>query len=252
MIIASWNIRGFNLPLKHQAMQNFLRSKVTVMAILETKLNYASVTEIMQRKFGDWNFIHNFSSHHAGRILILWNRAKVDLSVTESNAQLIHCAIHCKISGKRLQASFIYGLHSVVARRSLWVSLNKINATMDCPWLLTGAFNTILSPSDRFNGAEPTSYEIQDFVDCYSELGLGSMNSHGPIFTWTNGRVWSKLDRALCNQLWFNSFNNSACEVMKFESISDHTPLVVSTDLVMPRGNSPFKFNNAIVDHTDF
>ena len=43
MIIASWNIRGFNLPLKHQAMQNFLRSKeVTVMAILETKLNYAA------------------------------------------------------------------------------------------------------------------------------------------------------------------------------------------------------------------
>ncbi|KAH1209261.1 hypothetical protein GmHk_15G043841 [Glycine max] len=31
-----------------------------------------------------------------------------------------------------------------------------------------------------------------------------------------------------------------------------HTPLVVTTELVVPRGNSPFKFNNAIVDHPNF
>ncbi|KAL5166525.1 hypothetical protein HKD37_18G051464 [Glycine soja] len=104
----------------------------------------------------------------------------------------------------------------------------------------------------RFNGAEPNAYELQDFVDCYSDLGLGSINTHGPLYTWTNGRVWSKLDRALCNQAWFNSFGNSACEVMEFISISDHTSLVVTTELVVSRGNSPFKFNNAIVDHPNF
>jgi len=36
---------------------------------------------------------------------------------------------------------------------------------------------------------------------------------------------------------------------MDFESILDRTPLVVTTELVVPRANSPFKFNNAIVDH---
>lgn len=93
---------------------------------------------------------------------------------------------------------------------------------------------------------------MQDFADCYSDLGLGSLNSHGFMFTWTTGRVWSKLDRALCNQLWFNSFDNSSCEVVDFESISDHTSLVVTTEVVVPRGNSPFKFNNAIVGHPNF
>ncbi|KAH1264838.1 hypothetical protein GmHk_01G000672 [Glycine max] len=100
---------------------------------------------------------------------------------------------------------------------------------MNCPWLLIGDFNSILSPTDRFNGAEPNAYELQDFVDCYSDLGLGSINTHGPLYTWTNGRVWSKLDKALY-----------------------HTPLVVTTELVVSRGNSPFKFNNAIVDHPNF
>jgi len=123
---------------------------------------------------------------------------------------------------------------------------------MSCPWLLIGDFNSIPSPTDRFNGAETTAYELQDFVDCYSDLILGSINSHSPLFTWTNGRFWSKLDWALCNQHWFNSFDNFACEVMDFEAISDHIPLVVTTDLVLPRGNFPFKFNNAIVDRPDF
>ena len=165
---------------------------------------------------------------------------------------MIHCAIDYKTTAKCLQVSFIYGLHSIMARRSLWINLNSINANMNCLWLLIGDFNSLLSPTDRFNGAELNAYELQDFVDCYSDLGLGSINTHGPLYTWTNGRVWSKLDRALCNQAWFNSFGNYACEVMEFISISDHTPLVVTTELVVPRGNSPFKFNNAIVDHPNF
>ncbi|KAH1253297.1 hypothetical protein GmHk_04G010000 [Glycine max] len=154
MLIASWNIRGFNLPLKHHAMQSFLRYKeVNVMVVLETKLNKVSIEEIMRRKFGDWNFTHNFASHNAGRILILWNQDKIHLSVLESNAQLIHCAIDCKTTAKRFQVSFIYGLHSIGARRSLWINLNSINANMNCSWLLIGDFNSILSPTDRFNGA---------------------------------------------------------------------------------------------------
>ena len=169
------------------------------MAVLETKLNKALVEEIMRRKFGDWHFTHNFASHNAGRILILWKQDKIHLSVLESNAQLIDCVIDCKTTAKRFQVSFIYGLHSIVARRSLWINLNSINANMNCPWLLIGDFNSILSPIDRFNGAEPNAYELQDFVDCYSDLGLGSINTHGPLYTWTNGRVWSKLDKALCN-----------------------------------------------------
>ncbi|RZB71178.1 Inositol hexakisphosphate and diphosphoinositol-pentakisphosphate kinase VIP2 [Glycine soja] len=187
MIIASWNIRGFNLPLKHHA---------NVMVVLETKLNK--------------------------------KQDKIHLSVLESNAQLIHCAIDCKTTAKRFQVSFIYGLHSIVVR-SLWINLNSTNANMNCPWLLIGDFNSILSLTDRFNKAEPNAYELQDFVDCCSDLGLGSINSHDPLYTWTNGRVWSKLDRALY-----------------------HTPLVVTTELVVPRDNSPFKFNNAIVDHPNF
>ncbi|KAG4958281.1 hypothetical protein JHK87_034914 [Glycine soja] len=150
MIIASWNIRGFNLPLKHHAMQKFLHNKgVNVMAILETKLNTISEENTLKRKFGDWNFSLNFASHNVGRILILW---KFD---------------------KQAVPSFLH------IRR----------------------FNSILSPNDCFNSIDISAYEMQDFAACCSEPGLGNLNSHGSMYTWTNGRVWSKLDRALYNKL---------------------------------------------------
>ena len=146
------------------------------MVILETKLNTISVEDTMKRKFWDWNFSHNFASHNAGRILILWKFDKVTLSVLQSFAQLIHCSIFCKVTGKQFQVSYIYSLHSVMAIRSLWINLSNISAFLNCPWLLIGDFNSILSPKDRFNGVDISAYEMQDFVDCYSELGLRNLH----------------------------------------------------------------------------
>ncbi|KAH1241965.1 putative ribonuclease H protein [Glycine max] len=175
----------FGDPIEEWFVQSFLRCKeVNIMVVLETKLN----------------------------------KDKIHLSILESNAQLIHCAIDCKTTAKRFQVLFIYGLHFIVARRSLWINLTSINANMNCPWLLIGDFNSILSPTDCFNGAEPNAYEL----------------------------VWSKLDRALCNQAWFNSFGNYACEVMEFISISDHTPLVVTTELVVPRELAEAEYNSVL------
>lgn len=52
MIVASWNIRGFNKPLKHLRMQRLLRdSKIDVIALLETKLSRHKARWIFYRKF---------------------------------------------------------------------------------------------------------------------------------------------------------------------------------------------------------
>lgn len=91
MIIASWNIRGFHIPLKHLRMQRFfIKKKVDVMAILESKLKRGAFKNIIDWKFQGWNLTSNLNSHHAGRIIILWNNS-VDLKVISSTAQLIHC-----------------------------------------------------------------------------------------------------------------------------------------------------------------
>ncbi|KAH1214891.1 hypothetical protein GmHk_13G036156 [Glycine max] len=122
---------------------------------------------------------------------------------------------------------------------------------------------TTVSPSVQSQDAEQpqatnnipalqTPFDIFGVENSKSSLHQDSTEDPSDGFVRTNGRVWSKLDRAFCNQLWFNSFENSSCEVVGFESIFDHAPLVVTTEVLVPKGNSPFKFNNAIVDHPNF
>ncbi|XP_061375403.1 uncharacterized protein LOC133317554 [Gastrolobium bilobum] len=253
MIVASWNIRGFNMPLKHQGVQYFLRKRsIDVLAILETKLTALLVENILKRKFGDWKFTHNLSSHSAGRIVILWRPQKVTLNVLQSSAQIIHCNLLDKNSGKNVCMSFVYGLHSITARRALWLNLLSIGANMNSPWLVFGDFNSILCTADRVNGTAVSTYEIRDFQDCCLEFGLSNLNSHGSYFSWTNGRVWSKLDRVLCNNLWSNDFQRSSYEVPGFESILDHSPIIVSSDSHLVRGNVSFKFHNSVTDLPSF
>ncbi|XP_061371391.1 uncharacterized protein LOC133313955 [Gastrolobium bilobum] len=241
------------MPLKHQGVQHFLRKRgVDVLAILETKLSHRLADQIVEKKFVGWKCDHNFSSHAAGRILILWKPQKVTLTVLHMSAQLMHCSILDSSSGNIFQISFVYGMHSITARRALWTSLLNIGATMNRPWLILGDFNTILCPSDKHHGNSVTAYETSDFRDCCEELGVTNLNNHGSHFTWTNGRVWSKLDRVLCNHLWSYAFQESSYESPGFESISDHSPLIVSLGSSLGRGNVAFKFHNSVSELPSF
>lgn len=250
MIVASWNIRGFNLPLKHREMQSFLRKKnINVMAILETKLDFNSVAPVMQKKFSGWLFSHNFQQHQGGRILIMWRPDQVNLSILDSQPQFIHCLIGCKTSHIEFEATFVYGLHSITSRRSLWDQLLLLGESMVRPWLVLGDFNSILSPLDRINGNAVSDYETSDFAHCCNSTGLGNMTTIGPFHTWTNGRVWSKLDRALCS-VQFPDFSHA--EASAIGSISDHASIIVNVGAKLQRGNTPFKFINAIAEHASY
>ena len=47
----------------------------------------------------------------------------------------------------------------------------------------------MLSQEDKNNGAPVSSYDVRDFRDCCSDLGLTDLNSIGSLFTWSNGHV---------------------------------------------------------------
>ncbi|KAI5682801.1 hypothetical protein M9H77_04029 [Catharanthus roseus] len=98
--------------------------------------------------------------------------------------------------------SYVYGLHSIMARRPLWNSLNQFGLFGKQPWLLIGDFNSVLNGDDRQEKLQVSSYEVRDFLDCCIDLGLSDIIYTGAHYTWSNGNAWSKIDRALCNQIW--------------------------------------------------
>ncbi|XP_057957183.1 uncharacterized protein LOC131150472 [Malania oleifera] len=103
-----------------------------------------------------------------------------------------------------------------------------------CLWLLLGDFNSVLSVEEKRNGVPPSEYEMKDFRECCSEVGLSDLNFSGSLLTWNNDSVWCKLDWVMVNQEW----------LMKVGMVSLLAGL--EQDIV------PFKFYNMWTNHEDF
>ena len=253
MIVACWNIRGFSTPLKHNGVKHLIKKHaIDVLGLLETKISMEKLQWIMYHRFPNWMQVNNFSSHGAGRILVIWNPMKVSLVSIETNAQAMHCKISCNISKVSFFVSFIYGFHSIVARRPLWENLKVHGSQLMAPWMVLGDFNNVLHDGERVNGADISSYEVRDFSDCCQQVGLSDLQSLGCRLTWTNGRVWSKIDRVLVNHYWLQEGHYGSAHFWPSGCLSDHSPVIVSLFDNFQSSRKPFRFLNMWADHSDF
>lgn len=91
MKIATWNIRGFNKPLKQNEVKTLIQKHtIDICGLLETKLNANRLDFVMRSKFAEFNQVNNFHLHGCGRMLVLWNPSKVDLQILDISSQMIH------------------------------------------------------------------------------------------------------------------------------------------------------------------
>lgn len=146
---------------------------------------------------------HNFDMHEAGRIAIIWDPRHANVEVLDVSPQVIHTSITYTVSLRKFYVSFVYGLQSVVERRSLWQSLLQFGSRLEQSWLVLGDFNSVLNSNDRHGHTNVTSYEVRDFMNCCMDLRLVNTNYTGTHFTWTNNETWFKIDREMCNNDWF-------------------------------------------------
>ncbi|KAG6730254.1 hypothetical protein I3842_01G071200 [Carya illinoinensis] len=72
---------------------------------------------------------------------------------------------------------------------------------------------------------------MEMFCEALEFCALSGIYTKGPKFTWTNNRrdrgfTREKLDRAIANMEWHQSFSNSLCTVLPAVR-SDHNPLFI-------------------------
>nr|TKS15849.1 hypothetical protein D5086_0000028840 [Populus alba] len=115
-----------------------------------------------------------------------------------------------------------------------------------------GDFNSLLSQANKHRGEPVSTYETADFRQCCSDLGLADLNYSGSHFTWSNGSVWSKLDRVLANPLWSLSHTLVHVHFDNPGAFSDHSPATVSFYSQQLRGKKCFKFFNIWTNHSRF
>lgn len=65
-----------------------------------------------------------------------------------------------------------------------------------------GDFNAVLSQEDRLIRRHVQGGEIKDFRECLIDCNLAEVPSVGRQYTWTNGHVYSRINRAIANAEW--------------------------------------------------
>ncbi|KAL4352609.1 hypothetical protein GQ457_06G035460 [Hibiscus cannabinus] len=83
---------------------------------------------------------------------------------------------------------------------------------------------------------------------CWSD----HISIEGPDFTWYKGPCYVRLDRALCNDIWFEYFPHaSVTHLLRMKS--DHRPLLLSLSGVGSSHRTPsFKYMASWLQHPDF
>ncbi|XP_057965498.1 uncharacterized protein LOC131156065 [Malania oleifera] len=216
-----------------------------MMGTVETKLSDDKLKGMMNRKFKDWKQLNNFEAHRGGRIVVLWNPQTVQVLAHQMN-------LKCQVTSKVFVVTFIYRFNTVVRRRELWRDIIHYGSGYSGPWPLMGDFNCVLDAKEKRNGIHPLDYKVKDFRDYLNEAGLCDLNSIGSFLTWSNGRVWCKLDRVIVNQGWLMEDWNAQARFQFPGVLSDHFVSLVSLFEHQEMGKIPFKFFNMWTNHSDF
>ncbi|CAL9031736.1 unnamed protein product [Prunus brigantina] len=109
-----------------------------------------------------------------------------------------------QVSQKPWLFSAIYARPCSVKKAKLWEYLNFVASCHQMPWLLAGDFNDILQAEDKVGGVSLCRVTgMKKWFDANNMIDLGFS---GPRFTWTNRRVFERIDRAICNEKWRSLF----------------------------------------------
>ena len=249
--IASWNIRGLNWPNKQEDVKIFLqKNQISFIGLLETKVKKEKVHTVASRIFHGWEWQHNFNHNAKGRIWVAWKPQVYRVQILKITEQMIHCEAHHVTKLEKFFITYVYGFNHAQERLALWEDLQNIANSMTEAWCVLGDFNAILHPEDRMGGTEVIDSEIRDFSDCLLYCELEEMRNSGPYYSWTNKKIWSRIDRVLLNSYWYNSFNYTNVSYLA-NSLSDHTPILIN----FPSSTKPhtqFQYCDMWGKHPDF
>lgn len=210
---AFWNLRGLNKAFKQRELGFLLRTnKINFAGLIEPRIKKEKATGSLKQFAKGWEMAHNYDHSPRGRIWINWKAHEVDIQIIECHEQLIHCKITFRDNNFESFVTIVYGKNTIAERKHLWSTLHVISNNINGPWCLCGDFNTVLQVGDRIQGQPISDAETSDLQNTMFDLNLSKMKAQGHFFTWDNGHVWSRIDKALCNPSWVMSYGHIVAE----------------------------------------
>ncbi|XP_060177915.1 uncharacterized protein LOC132607856 [Lycium barbarum] len=249
MIIAIWNVRGFNKRFKHKEFSRIVnKERITVIVVTKHRVAKQREPKIMKQLLPNWRWHDNYDHNNRGMIWLAWDPSKVDLVMLHVHPQFLHCTLKDLTNALVFEFTVVYGKHTIIDRQPLWQDLEGMDVKIQLSWSIMGDFNVILGEEDRIGGRQVQDVEVMDSNKLLDNTGLTIMNSVGRFFPWTNSHVHNRIDRALVNSVWMNIWPQVEVEV-KDPQFSDHALLSVTIGPVQRQGAKPFRFLNHLCKH---
>ena len=127
----------------------------------------------------------------------------------------------------------------------MWEMIRGLSRKFSLPWLCAGDFNKILKSHEKMGGVPRRESEMRAFRNMVDECELLDLGYTGLKFTWRGTRpcgvVFERLDRAFANSAWLEL--NPTTRVQHFRAhSSDHNPILIRPEGILPVWNKPFHF----------
>ncbi|CAA7020450.1 unnamed protein product [Microthlaspi erraticum] len=184
-----------------------------------------------------------------GGLALFWKQ-EIDLTVLSSCQNYIEASVTYK--GKRFITHFVYGEPDHSKRKEIWEELTSKNGNRDLPWFLTGDFNDILDHGEKSGGPPRTEGSFGEFRAFISQCDLYDIPHSGNPLSWRGVRythlVHCRLDRAMSNGLWAETYPASRCYYLEFEG-SDHRPLLSMLEPNLKKKKGIFRYDRSMKDN---
>ncbi|XP_020693114.1 uncharacterized protein LOC110107253 [Dendrobium catenatum] len=179
--IASWNVRGFNNPLKVGMCKDLIKThSLKLIAVLEAKIhpNWASDPWFVHSHslFANEQCCDNFSHSSPGRIWIKWDSTQVSFSPSFYSSQIIHGTLSAG-SSPQIVLTVIYAANLPEDRKELWDNLLTLSHSINLPWVIMGDFNCCRFESEKVGGA-PLMQGRLDELNNYANDNLGRLQDN--------------------------------------------------------------------------
>ncbi|XP_074283422.1 uncharacterized protein LOC141607972 [Silene latifolia] len=228
--IGLWNMRGINGPDKQKDVRWFLQqNKLGLCGLVETKVMSDAEAKVHYNLGTIWNKVTNNNHYNGGRVWIIWISHIFDVTVIESDTQLIHVEVIDIAAAEKFWFTVVYGFNEEEDRVSLWNHLIDIKKRVTRPWCICGDFNCVLDYHERI-GRHVNWRELIDFRNYVDQCEVEDIQAKGALFTWNNKqepqtRIFSRIDRFMVNMDWMNLYHESYAHFLP-EGLFDHTPCV--------------------------
>ena len=224
-----WNSRGLSDLAKTKFLADTVREQsLDFIALMETgKKDFSQA--MLNGLCGGRDFVWHWTEPHgrSGGILVGVNLDHIEVGGIEEGDFFVKFRLRDKKDGFKWVLIAVYGAAQPSFKEKFLTELVQACNKEKLPIMVGGDFNIIRNPSeknnDKFNNRWPFLFNA--IID---SLDLRELEMSGRKYTWENP-TFEKSDRVLISTDWEQQFPKATVVALSRE-ISDHTPLLLSTE----------------------